>query len=109
MNNFFNHPIFKQMDRYKDLVVAGMFLYAIYQYADFSGGIDMVLGVAELFDIQMAENFRQPYFSVTLAEFWRRWHISLGRWMRDYVFYPFVLTKPMRDLGKWLKKNTIYL
>ena len=86
--------------------VVGMFLYAIYQYADFSGGIDMVLGVAELFDIQMAENFRQPYFSVTLAEFWRRWHISLGRWMRDYVFYPFVLTKPMRDLGKWLKKNT---
>lgn len=86
--------------------VVGIFLYAIYQYADFSGGIDMVIGVAELFDIQMAENFRQPYFATSLAEFWRRWHISLGKWMRDYVFYPFVLTKPMRDFGKWLKKNT---
>lgn len=85
------------------IVVFAILLYSAQQYADFSGGIDMVLGVSELFGIKMAENFKQPYFSVSLADFWRRWHISLGRWMRDYVFYPFALTKPMRNFGKWAK------
>ncbi len=87
------------------VIIAGVFLYAIYQYADFSGGIDMVLAVAELFDIEMAENFRQPYFAKSLGEFWRRWHITLGHWMRDYVFYPFELTKPIKKLGKFAKKH----
>lgn len=67
----------------------------------FPGGIDMVLGVAQLFGIEMMPNFRQPYFSTSLGDFWRRWHISLGAWMRDYLFYPFALTKPMQRFGKW--------
>jgi len=87
------------------MVVFGILLYSVQQYTDFSGGIDMVLGVAELFGIQMAPNFRQPYFSVSLADFWRRWHITLGQWMRDYVFYPFALTAPMQRLGKWSGKH----
>lgn len=87
------------------MVVFGILLYSAQQYADFSGGIDLVLGVSELFGIEMAENFRQPYFSVSLADFWRRWHISLGKWMRDYVFYPFALTKPLKNLGKWANKR----
>ena len=49
----------------------------------------------------MQPNFKQPYFSVSIANFWQRWHISLGQWMRDYVFYPFALTKMMGNLGKW--------
>ena len=68
---------------------------------NFSGGIDMVLGVAQLYGIEMMPNFRQPYFSTSLGDFWRRWHISLGAWMRDYLFYPFALTKPMQRFGKW--------
>ena len=83
------------------IIVFGVLLYSAQQYADFSGGIDMVRGVAQLFGIKMAENFRQPYFSISLGDFWRRWHITLGAWMRDYVFYPFALTKPMQNLGKW--------
>ncbi|MBQ8279956.1 MAG: MBOAT family protein [Roseburia sp.] len=83
------------------VIVIGILLYSIQQYADFSGGIDMVMGIAQLFGIEMMPNFRQPYFSTSLAEFWRRWHISLGKWMRDYVFYPFALTKPIKNLGKW--------
>ena len=86
-------------------ILFGIVLYSAQQYADFSGGIDIVLGIAELFGIQMAENFKQPYFATSLADFWRRWHISLGKWMRDYVFYPFALTKPMKKLGKWANKR----
>ncbi|MGN0729894.1 MBOAT family O-acyltransferase [Treponema sp.] len=83
------------------LILFGVLGYSIYQYADFSGGIDMVLGIAELFGIKMQPNFRQPYFSTSLADFWRRWHISLGLWMKDYVFFPFALTKNMQNIGKW--------
>ena len=83
------------------IIVFGILMYSAQQYADFSGGIDMVRGVAMLFGVKMAENFRQPYFSISLGDFWRRWHITLGAWMRDYVFYPFALTKPMQSLGKW--------
>lgn len=82
-------------------VVFGILLYSAQQYGDFSGGIDMVEAVSELYGIRMAPNFRRPYLSVSLADFWRRWHISLGRWMRDYVFFPLALTRPMRTLGKW--------
>ena len=87
------------------VVVFGILLYSAQQYADFSGGIDMVRGVSQLFGIEMAENFRQPYFSISLADFWRRWHITLGAWMRDYVFYPFALRPTMGKLGKWAGKH----
>lgn len=100
--------IFTQVDGQIEgsVVVFGILVYAFWQYADFSGGIDMVLGVSELFGIEMMENFRQPYFAVSLADFWRRWHISLGAWMKDYVFYPLALSKPMRSLTQMLRKKT---
>lgn len=100
--NIFDTPV---RDYSGAAVLFGILLYSAQQYADFSGGIDMVLGVSELFGIRMAENFKQPYFSISLGDFWRRWHISLGKWMRDYVFYPFALTKPIKKLGKWANKK----
>lgn len=78
----------------------GIVLYAIQDYTDFSGCIDIARGCAKMMGIDMAENFRRPYFSRTIPEFWRRWHMSLGAWMKDYVFYPFSLTKGVRTLGK---------
>ncbi len=78
----------------------GALMFAVEQYADFSGGIDMCMAVSRLFGVTMDENFRQPYFSTSLAQFWRRWHITLGSFMRDYVFYPFVTTKPVSKLNK---------
>lgn len=81
-------------------IAAGILMYGVQQYTDFSGGIDMVIAVSELFGIKMRENFRQPYLSISIGDFWRRWHISLGTWMRDYVFYPFALLKPMQRLTK---------
>ncbi|MDO4806644.1 MAG: MBOAT family O-acyltransferase [Coriobacteriales bacterium] len=87
------------------LALYGVLVYSIQMYADFSGGIDIVEGISELFGIQMAQNFRQPYFSVSLADFWRRWHMSLGAWMRDYVFYPLAVTSGSRRFGKWAGKH----
>lgn len=91
------------------VIVFGILLYSVYQYADFSGGIDMVLGIAKMFGLDMQPNFKQPYFSVSLADFWRRWHISLGLWMKDYVFYPFVLTEGMQKLTKKCNKISKHL
>lgn len=85
--------------------IIGIFLYAIQDYTDFSGCIDIARGCAQAMGIEMAENFKRPYFSRTIPEFWRRWHMSLGAWMKDYVFYPFSLTKVMRKLGKATKKR----
>ena len=85
--------------------LVGVLAYSLQQYCDFSGGIDLVTGIAELFGIRLAPNFRRPYFAVSLADFWRRWHISLGAWMRDYVFYPFALTSWMGKLSKAVKKR----
>ncbi|WP_202799344.1 MBOAT family protein [Treponema sp. JC4] len=83
------------------VLLTGILMYAVYQYADFSGGTDLVLGIAELFGIKLPQNFKQPYFSTSLANFWQRWHITLGGWMRDYIFYPLALTKIMQNLSKW--------
>ena len=87
------------------VIVVGVLFYSLQQYCDFSGGIDLVAGIAELFGIRLAPNFKRPYFAISLGDFWRRWHISLGAWMRDYVFYPFALTKPMANLSKAAKKR----
>ncbi len=68
------------------LLAAVLFSFQI--YADFSGYSDMAVGVAKLFGIRLTSNFNNPYFSRNMAEFWRRWHISLMTWFRDYVFIP---------------------
>ncbi len=90
-------------------VLFGLFMYAIELYADFAGGMDIALGVSELFGVKLQENFRQPYFASSVGDFWRRWHITLGAWMKDYIFYPFSLSKPMTNLSKWLSVKSRHL
>lgn len=63
-------------------------LYSVQIYGDFSGYSDMAIGCAKLFGIKISPNFRFPYFSRNVAEFWRRWHISLNAWFRDYLYIP---------------------
>jgi alginate O-acetyltransferase complex protein AlgI len=82
-------------------ILYGMLIFLIQEYADFSGGIDMISAISLLFGVQLAQNFRQPYFATSMGDFWRRWHITLGAWMRDYVFYPFAVTQPMMQVTKW--------
>lgn len=63
-------------------------LFAVQIYCDFSGYVDMALGIARLFNVRLSQNFRTPYFSASITEFWRRWHITLSTWFRDYVYIP---------------------
>ena len=72
---------------------------------DFAGTIDIAIGSGKIFGITIAENFRQPFFAKNASEFWRRWHITLGAFLRDYVFYPVSLSKPVQKLTKWVKNH----
>ncbi|MEY3499093.1 MAG: hypothetical protein RL308_762 [Bacteroidota bacterium] len=69
-------------------LLLGAFYFAFQIYGDFSGYSDIALGVSKLFGIDLLRNFNYPYFSRDIAEFWRRWHISLSSWFRDYVYIP---------------------
>lgn len=89
---------------YSGLALFGVLFYSIQLYADFSGGMDVVIGIAEMFGITLDENFKRPFFAVSITDFWHRWHITLGTWMKDYVFYPVTLSKWMGAFGKWAKK-----
>ena len=68
--------------------LAAVLLYSLQLYADFSGGMDMVLGVSRMLGVRLSENFREPYLSQTVKEFWNRWHMTLGLWLRDYIYIP---------------------
>ena len=78
--------------------------YGLQVYADFSGGIDIARGFSQILGIDLVENFRQPYFTRSIEEFWRRWHMTLGAWMRDYIFYPLSLSKLFSRIGKRSRK-----
>lgn len=66
----------------------GVFLYAFQLYFDFAGYSNIVIGISRLLGLDIGENFRQPYFSTSVKDFWQRWHISLSTWLRDYVYIP---------------------
>lgn len=92
-------------DYHGSVILFAVIFYCIQLYCDFSGGIDIARGTARLFGIEMAENFRRPLFATSLADFWRRWHITLGAWLKDYLFYPITLSKPFINLGKFTRRH----
>lgn len=91
------------------LAAGGTALYAVRLYADFSGGMDVVRGISRMFGIELPENFRRPFLAVSIADYWRRWHITLGGWFRTYVLYPMTASRMGIQLGrrasKWFGKK----
>ena len=80
-------------------------LYTLQIYAEFSGCMDMVCGISQMFGINISENFKRPFFSASISEFWRRWHITLGLWLKDYIFYPVSLSAHFKRINEFLKKH----
>lgn len=98
--------IFSNYESYQGiLLLLGPLGYGLEVYADFSAGMDIARGVAQILGIELSDNFRQPYFSRSVDEFWRRWHMSLGSWMKDYVFFPISLSKSFGKMGKAARKR----
>jgi len=101
-NAAFNNPL----DHSGSTHLVGAVFFAFQIYCDFSGYSDIALGCARLFGIELLRNFAFPYFSRDIAEFWRRWHISLSKWFRDYLYFPLGGSKG----GTWMKiRNTFII
>lgn len=100
------NAIIQNPDTYQGgFVFVGMMFYAFELYADFTGGIDITIGIAQTMGITVTENFRRPYFSKNIKEYWKRWHITMGTWFTDYIFYPISVCKPMLKFSKF-SRNT---
>ena len=88
------------------MIVVAAVSYTVQLYMEFSGCMDIVIGSAECFGVTLPENFAQPFVSKNASEFWRRWHISLGRWFKTYIFYPVSMSKLTRKWNRFAKKHT---
>lgn len=86
-------------------ILGGVALYTIRLYMDFSGGMDAVRGFSRMLGVELPENFRRPFFAQSVADYWRRWHITLGAWFRNYLLYPMVTSRGMIALGRAASKR----
>lgn len=98
--------VFDNYSEYDGSVIAlAALCYTVQLYMDFSGAMDAAIGTGQIFGVVMPENFRQPFFSKTISEFWTRWHITLGAWFKDYVFYPITMSSPVKKLTVKARKK----
>ncbi len=98
--------LFNNYKNYSGPMLAfGALCYTVQLYMDFSGTMDAVLGTAKIFGVSLPENFQRPFFSKSISEFWQRWHITLGTWFKDYIFYPVTMSKPMKNLTSSARKK----
>lgn len=104
--NVLVEKIFTNYQNYDGAILAlGAVAYTTQLYNEFSGCMDIVIGVGEMFGIVLPENFRQPFLSKNVSEFWRRWHVTLGSWLKDYIFYPVSLSGWVKKLGDAVKEK----
>lgn len=98
--------MFDNPDVYTGLwVIVAAITFLIQLYFDFSGCMDIVIGVSKCFGVELEENFKAPLMSRTVQEFWQRWHITLGGWLKSYVMYPLLKTKALVNLGDRCKNR----
>ena len=100
VNTIFNH--YPEYEGFTIFMAA--LLYCMQVYCDFSGGIDIARGIAQVMGIDLPQNFARPFFATSIEDFWRRWHITLSAWVRDYIFYPLSLSKSFTRLGRSARK-----
>ncbi|MBQ4128680.1 MAG: MBOAT family protein [Ruminococcus sp.] len=98
-------PEFVATDYNGSQVFFGVLAYSFQIYCDFSGGTDITRGAAQMMGIDLPVNFERPFFATSMANFWQRWHMSLGAWMREFVFYPVMLCKPVTAVSKKFRKK----
>lgn len=101
VNDIFNN----YQDHSGGTLVLGAVFFAFQIYGDFSGYSDIAIGVSKLFGVELTSNFKFPYFSRSIAEFWRRWHTSLSTWFRDYLYIPLGGSR----LGKWFSLRNVMI
>lgn len=87
------------------LLLMAIGLYAVQLYADFDGCVNIARGMSQIFGIELEENFRRPYFSKSVDEYWRRWHMTLGAWFKDYLCMPVSVSGPVKNLSKSVRKK----
>ncbi|MBR4242074.1 MAG: MBOAT family protein [Eubacterium sp.] len=98
--------VFDNYERYSGLqIAAGIAFYTLQLYCEFSGVMDIVCGLGSFLGIKLPENFNQPFFAKSINEFWQRWHITLGAFLRDYIFYPVSLSKGIKNLSAKTKEK----
>lgn len=106
MLSVFVQDVFANYSQYSGITtLIGAFMYSAQIYADFSGYMDIMCGLCEVLGIRLTENFERPYFSKSIAEYWRRWHISLGAWFKNYIYYPMAMAKWNQRLGRFAKEK----
>lgn len=98
--------VFTDYREYSGVVVAAAAVaYTVQLYMEFSGCMDIVIGSGRLFGVTLPENFRQPFASKDAAEFWRRWHITLGVWLKTYIFYPVSMSALVKKWNRFAKNR----
>ena len=98
--------VFPNYDSYGGcLLLAATMADVVRIYADFSGCMDMAIGISQMLGIELEQNFKQPFFSGSVAEFWRNWHITLGTWFKDYVYMPLAISPKTLKIANWFRTH----
>ena len=85
---FVNNCFSNYQDLHGIILYIGAIFYSLQLYLDFSGCVDICRGISRIFNIELINNFNRPYFSMSIKEFWSKWHISLSNWLKDYIYIP---------------------
>ncbi|TXT35357.1 MAG: D-alanine export protein [Planctomycetota bacterium] len=102
----FADPVFATPDQFRTAAAwLAVLAYSLQIYCDFSGYTDMAIGTAHMLGYKLAQNFNMPYLAANISEFWRRWHISLSSWLRDYLFIPLGGSRG----GKWATNRNLLI
>ena len=104
--SIFANGVYKRWEETSGIpLILAIIFFSLQLYLDFQGCMDIACGVSEIFGIELERNFWHPYFSKNMPEFWRRWHITLGAWFKDYILYPVSMTKLCKNIDKSARKK----